>query len=123
MQDHLDAILFLVAEDLVTARRLCERQSMADDMTRVDLALLHAFEQRPEVTLPVGLPLLIVRVSFATAPKGTLSPLPQAMTASRKASCVEEIPALDRKLTGRTTTPHCDHIARAFDLACRSSLA
>jgi hypothetical protein len=119
LQDHLDAILFLVAEDLVTARRLCERQSMADDMTRVDLALLHAFEQRPEVRLP----LLIVRVSFATAPKGTLSPLPQAMTASRKASCVEEIPALDRKLTGRTTTPHCDHIARAFDLACRSSLA
>src|SRR3954467_3477612 len=56
IEDDLGAMVLLVAEYLVHLRRLSDRNTMADHEARVDLAALHAIEQRFHVAHHVGLP-------------------------------------------------------------------
>src|SRR5215217_7387918 len=55
LENHLLAVVLLVLEELVAARRLGQRQSMSDHAGRVELSPLDALEQWPHVPLHVAL--------------------------------------------------------------------
>src|SRR5437588_1517556 len=55
IKNNLGAVVLLVAEYLVHLWRLINRHTMTDDEARIDLAALHAIEQRLHVTHHVGL--------------------------------------------------------------------
>src|SRR5690606_11352913 len=56
LQHDLFAVVVFVHEHLVALRCVGQRQSMGNDETRIDLALLDPIEQRLHVTLDMALP-------------------------------------------------------------------
>src|SRR6266516_201643 len=54
-ENHLDTVVLFVAEGAVRLRRLLQRLPVQDDEARVDVALLHALQQRPYVAVHVRL--------------------------------------------------------------------
>src|SRR5215203_4295668 len=56
LKHHLDALVFFVLEDVVGVGCFIKRHFVRDDKRGIDVATLHAFEQRPHVFLYMGLP-------------------------------------------------------------------
>src|SRR5258708_6448681 len=56
LEDHLDALVLLVAKQAIGGRRVVERQPVGDDERRIDLTLFDALEQRTQILHDMRLP-------------------------------------------------------------------